>query len=324
MGRTRLNKPAALRRLRNNLDELEAYVTRIADHVDIPAAHLEKDFWVTEVLRGAAVASTLTGCSVIFKGGTSLSKAHRLIRRFSEDIDLIVVMPQGGKGSRDTTLKRFAAAAATATGIAPAVDRSSATKGVKRTAVFEYPTGHTTGQLKSGVLMELGTRGGALPHRRLPIRSLIAEHAETAGLPIDFVEAAPTNLLVLEPVRTLVEKIVLLHHAATEGDERRQRLTARHYYDIDRLLRDEAILNDLEIQSIDVLAREVTSHSQAVGLPTAERPVDGFASSPAWNPKTTVVKEAYEATLRQLVWPGAPKSTFEECCSLIRDLRDRL
>ena len=319
-----MNKPAALRCLRDNLDELEVYVTRIAEHTGIPAAHLEKDFWVTEVLRGAAAASASTGCSVIFKGGTSLSKAHRLIQRFSEDIDLIVVMPQGGKSSKDTTLKNFAAAAATATGITPAVDRSSATKGVKRTAIFEYPTGHNTGQLKSGVLMELGTRGGALPHRRLPIRSLIAEHAETADLPIDFVEAATTSILVLEPVRTLVEKVVLLHHAATEGDERRRRLAARHYYDVDRLFRDEATLHDLEIQSIDVLAREVTRHSQAAGLPTADRPVDGFASSPAWNPKTAAVKEAYDAALRQLVWPGAPISTFEECCRLVHNLRAKL
>ena len=228
MERTRLNKPAALRRLRDNLDELEVYVTRIAEHTGIPAAHLEKDFWVTEVLRGAAAASASTGCSVIFKGGTSLSKAHRLIQRFSEDIDLIVVMPQGGKSSKDTTLKNFAAAAATATGITPAIDRSSATTGVKRTAVF------------------------------------------------------------------------------------------------DRLLRDEATLHDLEIQSIDVLAREVTRHSQAAGLPTADRPVDGFASSPAWNPNTAAAKEGYDTALRQLVWSGAPRSTFEECCRLTHNLRDKL
>lgn len=324
MGRTRLNRPVAQRHLRGRLDELEVYVTRIAERANIPAAHLEKDFWITEVLRGAAAASASTGCSMIFKGGTSLSKAHRLIQRFSEDIDLIVVMPQGGKSSKDTILKKFVDAAATATGLTPAIDRSSATKGVKRTAVFEYPTGHNSGQLKPGVLMELGTRDGALPHRRLPIRSLIAEHAKTVGLSIDFVEATPTSILVLEPVRTLVEKIVLLHSAATEGDERRQRLTARHYYDIDRLLRDEAILRDLETHAIDVLTREVTHHSQAAGLPTASRPAAGFASSPAWNPKTNVAEQAYNIVLQQLIWPGASKSTFEECCSLVHKLRDKL
>ena len=259
-------------RLREHIDEIEVYVTRIADATGIPAAHIEKDFWVTEVLRRAAAASTSTRCSVIFKGGTSLSKAHRLIQRFSEDVDLIVVLPQGGKGAADRTLKAFEAAAEASTGIGSTTDPSTVTKGVKRSATFNYPTSRPTGLLKPGVLMELGTRGGALPYRRLPIQSLIAEHAEIVGLPIDFDEAAPIGLLVLDPVRTLVEKLVLLHHAASQGDQRRQTLTARHYYDIDRLLRDETILNELQSSEIDVLAREVTQHSKAAGLPTAERP----------------------------------------------------
>ncbi len=312
------------RRLRDHPDELEAYVTRIAASTGIPAAHLEKDFWVTEVLRGAANASASTGCSVIFKGGTSLSKAHRMIRRFSEDVDLIVVLPEGGTGMRDTTLKAFVAAAETATGIESTVDPKTVTKGVKRTTSFAYPTSHQAGVLKPGVLMEIGTRGGALPNRGLPIQSLIAEHAETIELPVDFEEATPTSLRVLDPVRTLVEKLVLLHHAATDGDKRRQTLTARHYYDIDRLLRDDTIIAALATHPIDVLAREVTEHSRAAGLPTADRPHGGFATSPAWNPATRTATTAYTTVIQQLIWPGAPTSTFDECCELVHERADIL
>ena len=103
--------------LRTRLDELEVYVTRVAEATGIPPAHLEKDFWVTEVLRGASNASEATGCSVIFKGGTSLSKAHRIIRRFSEDVDLVVVLPESGKGAKDSTLKTFVTAAESTTGV---------------------------------------------------------------------------------------------------------------------------------------------------------------------------------------------------------------
>ncbi len=78
--------------LRDELDELEGYVSAVALASGIPVSHVEKDFWVTEALRGIADASQATGCSVIFKGGTSLSKAHRLIKRFSEDVDLLVVL----------------------------------------------------------------------------------------------------------------------------------------------------------------------------------------------------------------------------------------
>jgi predicted nucleotidyltransferase component of viral defense system len=51
-----------------------------------PVHLLEKDVWVVwalEVLFNAPFAERL-----VFKGGTSLSKAYRIIRRFSEDIDI--------------------------------------------------------------------------------------------------------------------------------------------------------------------------------------------------------------------------------------------
>ena len=51
-----------------------------------PAHLLEKDIWVVWTL-GALFGSPL-GADLTFKGGTSLSKAYRIIDRFSEDIDL--------------------------------------------------------------------------------------------------------------------------------------------------------------------------------------------------------------------------------------------
>ena len=49
---------------------------------------IEKDWWVTQVLR--AVFSLPYAEHLSFKGGTSLSKCWHLIERFSEDIDIAV------------------------------------------------------------------------------------------------------------------------------------------------------------------------------------------------------------------------------------------
>ena len=45
---------------------------------------LEKDYYVTMILK--LLAQVEPGC--VFKGGTSLSKCHHVIDRFSEDIDI--------------------------------------------------------------------------------------------------------------------------------------------------------------------------------------------------------------------------------------------
>jgi len=50
------------------------------------AALLEKDVWVVWALQTLFAAPF--GEHLVFKGGTSLSKAYNLIRRFSEDVDL--------------------------------------------------------------------------------------------------------------------------------------------------------------------------------------------------------------------------------------------
>ena len=62
----------------------------------IPAIYVEKDYWVTHVLKRLAESEYRE--AIVFKGGTSLSKAHRLIERFSEDIDLAL---RGGHGLGD-------------------------------------------------------------------------------------------------------------------------------------------------------------------------------------------------------------------------------
>jgi hypothetical protein len=49
---------------------------------------IEKDWWVTVALK--AVFDTPWSKFLVFKGGTSLSKAWNLIERFSEDIDLAI------------------------------------------------------------------------------------------------------------------------------------------------------------------------------------------------------------------------------------------
>ena len=82
------------------------------------------------------------------------------------------------------------------------------------------------------------------------------------------------------------------------------------------------VLAHLTETSTDVLAREVAEHSHAAGLPTAERPKGGFANSPAWNPTTArIAADTYEhIVLGNLVWPGAPRSTFEQCCTRVHEL----
>jgi predicted nucleotidyltransferase component of viral defense system len=62
--------------------------TEAAARKALPSVAVEKDWWVTTVLRSLFSLSYAENLS--FKGGTSLSKCWGLIGRFSEDVDIAI------------------------------------------------------------------------------------------------------------------------------------------------------------------------------------------------------------------------------------------
>ena len=69
-------------------NEQIAALQNVAGAKHIPPQAVEKDLWVTTILQ--IVFSMPFADSLVFKGGTSLSKVFGKIERFSEDIDLAI------------------------------------------------------------------------------------------------------------------------------------------------------------------------------------------------------------------------------------------
>ena len=67
-------------------EERLTILTNIAEDKGIVENAIEKDFWVSMVLK--ALHTLPYAEHIAFKGGTSLSKCWNLIARFSEDVDI--------------------------------------------------------------------------------------------------------------------------------------------------------------------------------------------------------------------------------------------
>ena len=168
-----------------------------------------------------------------------------------------------------------------------AVTRS--TTGVKRYTTYTYPTDTTDGDIKEGVLLELGSRGGAQPASQYPYRSLVAEHALTFGEDENtWEEFTPFNVWVLAPERTLLEKIAAVHDAATRIDTESLLKHGRHFYDIYQLLNNDRVHDApqrLGPDGIVALVEDINTHSEAAGFSWSPRPEAGYADSPAFDLK---------------------------------------
>ena len=87
--------------LHNDKELFEQLILRTSEALGIKAEIVEKDYYVTLFLKELVSVSP----SIIFKGGTSLSKCYHLIDRFSEDIDLNIETETKPSESRRKQLK---------------------------------------------------------------------------------------------------------------------------------------------------------------------------------------------------------------------------
>lgn len=74
----------------------EQTIFQVAQRSGIESGIIEKDYYVSLLLK--ELSQTLP--SMIFKGGTSLSKCHKVIKRFSEDIDITLDENHLSQGNR--------------------------------------------------------------------------------------------------------------------------------------------------------------------------------------------------------------------------------
>ena len=223
----------------------------VAERSGSHKAHLlEKDVWVVaalDILFGAPFAEHLT-----FKGGTSLSKVWRAIRRFSEDVDITydirAFAPDLVSGAGDEALpptrsqeKRWTRAIRSRLaqwvrdeacpfveeGLSEAGFVASCRAEAERLCVAYESLFETSGFVAPEVMVEFGARSTGEPRERRPV---VCDAA--AYLPgLRFPEAHPAVMLA---ERTFWEKATAIHVFCRQERRRGERLS-RHWHDLARL-----------------------------------------------------------------------------------------
>ena len=72
--------------LHKNKQEFYDTLLAVGNKLNTSPAIIEKDYYVTLILKYLSEKIPF----IVFKGGTSLSKCHNIIKRFSEDIDIAI------------------------------------------------------------------------------------------------------------------------------------------------------------------------------------------------------------------------------------------
>lgn len=266
-------------------DEQEIYFNEAASKLGLPPHVVEKDFWVCWTIKRlfsiAGVSDTL-----LFKGGTSLSKVHGLIRRFSEDIDVSIHREHLGFSGADDPLnpdlsnkRRKAlddklgktARAHIEKTITPALYASIAdalsgsdgrpwslefdtTDPDGQSLAFFYPTTKLTqagsAYLRPAVKIEFGARSDHWPAEIRPLKPYLVD-----AFP-DALSAPVVEVKTMEATRTFWEKATILHQIAhLPADRSFPGRYSRHYTDLAAMI--AAGIGDEAAKQEDLLAAVV-------------------------------------------------------------------
>lgn len=183
-----------------------------AQQMNLKPQYVEKDYWVTYALF--TIFNSAIGKDTVFKGGTALSKCYNVIERFSEDIDLVVLRRADETDSRLKTKLKAISSVVEAVLPEIAVEGITQKMGMNRKTAHSYTKEFSGdyGQVRDAIIVEATWLGYYEPYTQKSIVSFIgqmmldnsqADLAEKYGL-------LPFNLQVLEPIRTICEKIMSL------------------------------------------------------------------------------------------------------------------
>ncbi len=252
--------------------ERQDALNAVADISGLPPYLLEKDIWVVWALHQLFTGPYAE--HLVFKGGTSLSKAYGVIRRFSEDVDLtydIRAIAGDLVGDSDVHLpatksqeKKWSKEIHTrlsdwvTTEIVPRIKQALDLNGLPATVRAEgdkvfidyAPLVTGTGYVSPAVMLEFGARSTGEPSESRVIRCDAAEFLEAVKFPT----ATPE---VMRPERTFWEKATAIHVFCAQGAFRGGDRFARHWHDLTRL--DATGFADAAITD-KALARAVADH----------------------------------------------------------------
>jgi hypothetical protein len=276
-----------------------------ARRMGTPAQNIEKDFWVCWTLDALFNGLPEGHPRLLFKGGTSLSKAYSLISRFSEDIDVTVFRDDIGHAASVEELealsrkKRQAKLDAIKTACrdyihdtlfpqlsilvravlsAAGIDSHLGSMVVDdhdpdgQTILFWYPSaiGPPDTYIRPAVKIESGAKSALEQHCTVAIRPDVSK--EVSGISLEV-----ANVTTVLPSRTFWDKVVILHGLRRWYENRgvlrsQGQRVSRHYYDVHCMMRSGAVAGAIDDH---VLASDCVRHARMffgspdLGLDTA-------------------------------------------------------
>ena len=315
--------------LHTNNQLFQDAVIATAQQLNIPEIYVEKDYWVTVALY--TIFHSAVADDAVFKGGTALSKCHKLIERFSEDVDMVVLNNKGESGNQ---LKNKLKAITDAVGeVMPEVDIEGITnkKGMIRKTAHQYNKQNFSGsygQVREQIIVEATWLGSSEPYIMAEVSCYVTEMMKVTNQNQIIVQynLQPFMVKVLSKERTICEKIMsLVRFSQTQDPYADLSNKIRHIYDVHLMLKNKEVAAFFSSAAFDKLLIQVGKDD-----------VVSFKNNNAWlqnHPASAIVfskpddtwdkiKTTYRTTFKELVLGELPAE--DDLVNTLKQIHSRL
>ena len=216
--------------LHNDKETFSQAINLVTNKNGIRPEIVEKDYYVTMILRLLSERLPF----IVFKGGTSLSKCHKAIKRFSEDIDITIdtTISQGQKKKVKEAIEEVCAILGLSI---PNIDKTRSRRDYNRYEIEYNPIDELDDvAVLPAVILETSYTAISFPVSELPVHNYIGDMmVEEAPDYIERYSLSPFTMKVQNISRTLADKIFAICDYYLQNKTEKH---SRHLYDIYKLL----------------------------------------------------------------------------------------
>ena len=308
-------------KLHLNKEDFKDLITLTAKDMNILEVYIEKDYWVCYILKNLSESEYLE--NIVFKGGTSLSKAYGLIERFSEDIDLQLINFEGGDSKKKNFIKKIESKISEGLNLLDNHPRESKSGNIRKT-IYSYKKLIEESNFFQGsqeLVLEINSMSTPEPYEKREIRTYISEFLEKTNKEyIKEFDLESFYVNVLDKKRTFVEKIFAVMDFSFEPnyiEELSNKI--RHIYDLYILFNDKEVNEFFNSNEFYKMASKVVVENDFFG----KRKNIKYSESVLYNiDELDKVKKVYGEVFSKFVFGLLPK--FDLIKGVIKEILEKI
>jgi predicted nucleotidyltransferase component of viral defense system len=305
--------------------KLHELISVTKPHINLTETVIEKDYYVTQIIHALSDIEN-DYFRLVFAGGTCLAKAHKIVKRMSEDVDYKIQVKQIENFSKSRMLKElkefrsYIQSKLTFSNMTTGDPRVRNEGQYSRIEIIYPSLFPLNTNLRPHVLLEFTVSDVRLSIESLSVRTLIEDILEKVSI----FSNQETQCITIE--ETAIEKWVGLTRrimAIERGYHSDDKTLIRHIYDLNAIKKMDRITDNFFALARTIVTRDAKQFKNQ-HPEYSDNPISEIKRSLALLKNKSLWKERYQEFIETMVYDNASALEYESAVNILNHLSEKV